>query len=53
MPTISEADKFIIASATLINTMKLAVPYAANKIRHVTVLQQLTTIISDGPPDGH
>ena len=49
MPTISKSDWSFKVVATLLNTTKLVVPSAANKIRHTMVLQRLTMIVNDGP----
>ena len=50
MPTISEADQTIVAATELLETMRATIPtQAANKAKHVNVLQKLTSIITNGP----
>ena len=48
VPTISEADKTIIAANELMEVLKLNVPPQAKiKQKHINIIQQLTSIITD------
>ena len=49
-PSISEADKTIIAVTELVKELNRTIPSnAAIKARHATALQQLTAILDNGP----
>ena len=53
VPTISEADKTIIAASDLLMVMQSAVPHTAKaKIRHAKALQNLTAIVKNTPTTG-
>ena len=48
IPTISEADKNLIAASDLLTEMRAVVPHTTNaKLRHEKVLQDLTAIIEN------
>ena len=50
VPTISEADKTLIAASDILAAMQAAVPHTAKaKLRHARALQNLTAIIKNTP----
>ena len=50
LPTISEADKTLIAASDILTEMQAAVPHTAKaKLRHAKALTNLTTIIKNTP----
>ena len=50
VPTISEADKTLVAASDILMVMQSAVPHTAKaKIRHAKALQNLTAIIENTP----
>jgi len=51
VPTISEADRTIIAAAELLDTIRAQIPtQAETKRQHLNVIEQLTAILDNAPP---
>ena len=51
VPTISEADRTIIAAAELLDTIRVQIPTQADtKRQHLHVIEQLTEILNKAPP---
>ena len=47
IPTILDAGKSIMAASKMLKLLKIAVPSAENRCRHIKILKQLTLIMKD------